>query len=308
MIRTEVTRGVALPEPVTTAIGGLALGTLASYLANRVDDAQRPLLQLITARLQHSGAELPPNHDVEQACRNALRQAIELMAQAMDLQVVEPQNLLQAVKNRYDSGGNWKPLFDRWHTDEGNWLREFLSEVRSDSLGRFDLKPISDAASLGRAVRSDPDEALQQHFSAAMLDWSERRVQTGKQPAFFPEWVTEGWPLAADMPSVRVTLYQAWCLFLDNASRNRFVDWSCMSFAELHCFTPCSLCRFHCPRPCECTTECPRPRLVFQVGKDRGGDYRPDFCRVWRAESICRGRRWRLYIARRQEVHRARRL
>ncbi|MBI1314945.1 hypothetical protein GC176_26940 [bacterium] len=44
-----------MPEP--TMIGGLALGVLGSYLANRVDDAQRPLVELIKSRLKR-GAEL----------------------------------------------------------------------------------------------------------------------------------------------------------------------------------------------------------------------------------------------------------
>ncbi len=227
-------RNDLVPEPVTT-IAGLGLGVLGSYLANRVEDAQRPLLDAIKQRLRQGGASLPANHDVQNACRIALRQAIELMAQAMDLQIVEPANLLEAIRNRYDSGGNWKPLLDRWHTEEGNWLREFLKEVRSDeSLARFDLRPVSTAAKLNRVVRSQPDEAFEDHFQAAMLDWTEHRVQiqNGKQPAFFREWVMEGWPIAPDMPGVRVTLYQAWCLFFqdqlkrdENVFRILTADW-----------------------------------------------------------------------------------
>lgn len=210
-----------MPEPVST-IGGLGLGVVASYLANRVDDAQKPLFKRIASRLERGGSNLPPNHDLEHSCRKSLVQAIEFMVQSMDLQVDEPTNLVEAIKNTYDSEGKWQPILARWKKPEGNWIRALLKAARSEAINSFDLMLVCDASSLNKSIRYPHDKRLQDAFHKAMIAWAGGNVGQGKEPSFFRAWINDGWPIQQGKPDPRTTLYQIWCLFFhDEMKKNK---------------------------------------------------------------------------------------
>lgn len=194
---------------------GFFVGILGNLLARHIDPAARSAAEAIFARLTRRQPDLPPNHDVERVCRTSLRQSLELMAQSMDLHIAQPKTLVEAFKNRFDADGRWKPMIDWWHTDEKDWFVRFTENIASDrSLADFDLGWIQGASSLNDPLRSLKNPELEQHFSKALVKWVERHVTVGKPPAFFAEWVRDGWPIAQDSPHVRIALFPAWCLFL----------------------------------------------------------------------------------------------
>jgi hypothetical protein len=198
-------------------IGEFFLGIVGNLLAKHIDPAGRSLAEIILARLAGSGPALPPNHDVERVCRASLKQSLEMMAQAMDLHIAQPKSLVEAFKHRFDDKGRWKPLLEWWHTDEKAWFQEFVAESASDkALADFDLRWVTGASSLNSPLRSLADAALERQFGDALLEWTERHVQTGKVPDFFATWVRDGWPIAQDSPAIRISLYQCWCLFLQS--------------------------------------------------------------------------------------------
>lgn len=204
-----------MPEPLfgTAFFGGI----LASVLARHVDPASRSAAEAILSRLSGGHRELPPNHDLDRVCRASLRQALELMAQSMDLYVRRPKNLVEAFANRFDAEGRWKPMVEWWHTAEWEWFTEFVNAIASDAeLARFDLRWVKDATSLNDPLRSKDNPALEKLFADALLAWTDRHVQKGKRPAFFETWVREGWPVAQDSPLIRIAIFPAWCLFLQH--------------------------------------------------------------------------------------------
>jgi hypothetical protein len=201
-----------VPEPVILSLG---LGVLGSYLANRLEQSQRGIVETIENRLRDG--RLPANHEVADACRTALKQALRMLAQTMDIHVAAPRSLKEAFANRHDSEGRWKPLLEWWHNAEKEWFHEFLGEIESnETLDQFDLGAAMNSQNLNQAARNRGASDVAPLFHAAMLDWTERRVQHGKRPEFFAEWIRDGWPLADDSPGIRVTLYQVWCLFFQD--------------------------------------------------------------------------------------------
>jgi hypothetical protein len=189
---------------------GLILGVLGSYVANHVDRGGQELARVIQERLRRGG--LPPNHDVEQACLNALQQSLEMFAEADNRRSTRPKSLLEAIANRRDEDGRLKPVLEWWHTKEGQWFDELLQEIRADDLERrFDLRVTTQPAALqsaAAALRQPGDTAdVAGRFHAAVLDWLERRVQSGRKPEFVDDWIQSGWPLSDDTPESRITLY-----------------------------------------------------------------------------------------------------
>ena len=204
-----------MPDPLFGA--AFFVGILGNLLARHIDPAAKSAAESIFSRLTAGTPNLPPNHDLERVCRASLRQALELMAQAMDLQVAQPQTLLEAVKNRFDAQGRWKPMIEWWHTEEKEWFTQFTDAISSDkALADFDLRWIKGASSLNDPLRSQHSPALEKQFGDALLAWTERHVQSGKRPIFFEQWVREGWPVAKDSPTVRISIFPAWCLFLQH--------------------------------------------------------------------------------------------
>ena len=191
------------------------LGIMGNLLARHVDPARKSLSDAILSRLRSPG--IPPNHDVEKACRDSLRQALGLLAQTLDLQIARPENLAEAVKNRFDSNGKWKPLIDWWHTTEREWFTAFVSAVESDgSIAEFTLPTISRASDLNQAIRCLTQETWTQQFNQSLLKWTERHTPFQKRPTCFDSWAAEGWPISQDDLATRITLFQAWSLFLQH--------------------------------------------------------------------------------------------
>lgn len=192
------------------------VGILGNLVARHGDPAFESLAVIIRERIGKGGQGLPLNHDVERSCRESLQQALRMLAQAMALRIQRPKTLADAFRNRRDEAGRLKPLLEWKKTAEGTWFDEFEREIKDDkSLELFRL-PISDASSLNLPVRNQPDNDLEKLFHDTLLDWAERRVQVGTPPACFKEFVEQGWPVRDDSPGVRITLYQAWCLFLQD--------------------------------------------------------------------------------------------
>ena len=128
-----------MPEPVTIASLGVAV--LTGVLGSRADAALLTIGNVIRERFGHGGAELPPNHDVENACRISLQQAVTLLAQTMDLQVARPKNLKEAFTNRKDADGKWKLT---------NAEDRRTSTSRTMAPGANPLRPAPFAASIQR--------------------------------------------------------------------------------------------------------------------------------------------------------------
>ncbi|MFO0942773.1 MAG: hypothetical protein U0930_18700 [Pirellulales bacterium] len=193
------------------------VGILGNLLARHVDPAPRAAAESILKRLASGQTELPPNHDVERVCRTALRQALELLAQTMDLQIAQPKTLGEAFKNRFGTDGKWKPMIEWWHTDEKEWFEEFTEAIASEEkLGEFNLSWIKGASSFNDSIRSLNNSELEKQFADELLEWSDRLDMRGKPPTFFEEWVRKGWPVAKESQHVRISFYAAWCLFLQH--------------------------------------------------------------------------------------------
>lgn len=203
---------------MSLTLAEFALGIVGNLIARHGDPAQNALAASLLNRLGQGGRSFPANHDVDRVCRGALRQSLAMMAQGMDLHMHRPQNLIEAFGNRNDENGRWKPLLKWWHTNEGEWFDEFVREIHDeDALQAFSLQPLANASSMDDAIRGLPDDKLEAHFHAALLEWTDRRVQKGKQPEIFEEYIREGWPIDSNTPGVRITLYKAWSLFLQDA-------------------------------------------------------------------------------------------
>lgn len=204
-------------EPISLGLSEFVAGIVGNLIARHGDPATSSLAAVIFERLGAGRPSIPVNHDVERVCREALRQSLAMLAQGMDLHMHRPQTLIEAFGNRKTADGRWKPLLKWWHTAEGEWFDEFVREIQDDdALQRFSLQPLASASSMNDPIRGLPDAELATHFQKALLDWTERRVQKGKRPEIFEEYVREGWPLDSHTPGVRMTLYQAWCLFLQD--------------------------------------------------------------------------------------------
>jgi tetratricopeptide (TPR) repeat protein len=209
----------------TITLADFCIGVLGNWVARHLDPAKESLGESIYNRLSSDSVNLPPNHDVARACRDSLQQALLMMAQAMELKVYRPKTLVEAFGNRRDEAGQRKPMLTWWSTEHGKWFDEFVREIQSDeSLQKFRLE-ISEAASLNHSLRTRTDATtdamLEDRFRRTLIDWTERCVQTGKRPECFDEFVQQGWPIEVDKPTVRVTLYQVWCLFLqDHVKKN----------------------------------------------------------------------------------------
>ena len=201
----------------TIGIAGFFLGILGNVIARHGDPAGKSLAEIILSRSGSGKPHLPPNHDLERVCRSSLKQTLELMAQAMDLHLTQPKTLVEAFKHRFDKDGKWKPMIEWWHTDEKAWFEEFVCEFSSpDGLSDFDLEWVTGASSLNDPLRNLKNPALEKQFSEAALAWLSRHVQNGKAPDFLEKWVREGWPIAQDSPTVRISLFQGWSLFLQH--------------------------------------------------------------------------------------------
>lgn len=204
-----------LPEPIT--ISAFAIGVLGNYVASRLEDSQSALADTIRERAKRG--KLPPNHHVEIACRDSLRQALRMLAQSMDLHIAKPKTLREAFDNRRDARGKWKPFIKWWQTEDLMWLRAFLDMIEDDdALNRFDFVDTDSSQNLLLAARSNPTAkpGLTELFHGAVLDWTRDNIQTGHPPAFFAEWVRDGWPIADDAANTNLTVYQAWCLFFQD--------------------------------------------------------------------------------------------
>ena len=183
-------------------------------------------------RLSASGG-LPPNHDVENACRLALQQALEMLAQAMEVRQTQPKTFVEAWQNRRDENGRWKPMVQWWHTREREWFAEFTDEIASpDSLNKFDLSIGINSAALSKVARGADTNELELQFHAAAKAWIKLRVQSGTAPEFLDRWLDEGWPVAESSPGVRIKLFEAWCLFFqehlksdESVFHNLATDW-----------------------------------------------------------------------------------
>ena len=206
-----------MPEPLTAAavvtsitLVDFGIGIVGNWLARHLDPAENSLAKMIYDRLGKGGLSLPPNHDVERACRDSLRQALKMMAKAIELQVQRPKTVVDAIHNRLSKHGRW------YHTSEGEWFDEFVRKIESDdSILQFCLN-ITDASSLNQSVRNLSDAPLEGLFRKTLLDWTQNWVTVGTQPACFAEFVEQGWPIEMNTPGVRVTLYKVWCLFLQD--------------------------------------------------------------------------------------------
>ena len=192
------------------------IGIIGNLLSRHIDPAGKGIAESIRTRLI-SGQGLPPNHDVERVCRLALKQSLALMAEAMDLHIERPRTLKDAIKNRRDPAGHWKPMSDWWHTDEAAWFTAFTKAAESDELLQtFDLRWVDGASSLSDPLRTTEHPVLQARFGEALLAWAARHIQTGRPPHFFQRWAREGWPLHPDSPAITLHLYKVWCLFLQD--------------------------------------------------------------------------------------------
>ncbi len=193
------------------------IGILGNLLARHVDPSPRAAAESIFKRLASGQPGLPPNHDVERVCRTSLRQALELMAQSMDLQVAQPKTLVEAIRNRFDDSGKWKPMLEWWHTGEKEWFEGFTEAISSEKiLGEFNLRWIKGAANLNDPMRSLHNPELEKQFADELLEWTDCQCMRGKRPTFFEDWVRKGWPVAQESPQVRISFYAAWCLFLQD--------------------------------------------------------------------------------------------
>lgn len=198
-----------------TESAAFLVGILGNLLARHIDPARRSLAESISQRLSQGG--IPPNHDVEKACRLSLGQALQFFAQTLDLYIAVPQTIKEAFANRKDAEGKWKPLIEWWHTDQRGWFMEFLKAVESDeALAEFRLPAIARASDLNPAIRSLDHEEWSRQFSAELLRWTEQHTPFEQRPGCFDTWAKEGWPVSQDDPEATITLYQAWSLFLQD--------------------------------------------------------------------------------------------
>jgi hypothetical protein len=204
------------PAFTTVSLADFLIGIAGNVIARHGDPAVNSLAAVIYDRISNGGTSYPVNHDVDRACKTALQQSLRMLAQAMQFRVHRPKTLVEAFDNRHDLDGRWKPMLDWWKTDEATWFQEFVREIQSDDAMKTFRLPVKDASSLNCAVRNQKSDELQQHFHSTLIDWVERRVQIGKRPDCFQEFLADGWPVRHETPSVRITLYQAWCLFLQH--------------------------------------------------------------------------------------------
>ena len=221
-----------MPEPWTTiTLVDFAIGIVGNLVARHGDPAVNSLATVIYQRLASGGGPaLPPNHDVAKGCRTALRQALKMLAQAMEFHVQRPKNLLEGLRNSRDEHGNRRPFFSRMQTAEGTWFDEFLKEIESDDALQTFRIPVGNVSSLNDVMRNTSSSDQAELFRLALVDWTERRVQTGTRPRCFDEFIGDkrppdndlkaprgiGWPMKPETPGVRVTLYQVWSLFLQD--------------------------------------------------------------------------------------------
>jgi tetratricopeptide (TPR) repeat protein len=222
-----------MADPTGVGLAAFFLAIVGKWVTRHGDLAANSLAAVIYKRIRQGEPALPPNHDVEGACRSALQLSLEMLAKALELSVYRPKTLAEACRNTRDENGKWKPVLNWRQTHEGDWFDEFVREIQSvDSLKLFNLKPITNASSVNQPIQGLPDTVLEKHFNDALVDWIELRIQRGSRPEILDEFIHQGWPINRDAPGIRITFYKAWCLFLqdrvkkdENVFRSLTSDW-----------------------------------------------------------------------------------
>ena len=210
-----------MAEPVSTGLAAasfldpttLGIGVLGSYIARHIDPAR----QSWTARFidkfgnRRRDGKLPPNHDVENACHEALKNTLRCLAHAIDLQIDRSKSLLDVWRRKYDDRGQIRNWSERWNSAEGHWFKGFTKAVESE-IKSFEI-PVSSASDLNQAVQSLSDDSLEQALEDGLLQWAREKVEKGTEPTQFEEMVTNGWEVEMDGNKAHLSVYKIWCLF-----------------------------------------------------------------------------------------------
>ena len=88
-----------MPDPAAAltsmTLVDFLIGIAGNVIARHGDPAVNSLAAVIYQRIADGGMSLPPNHDVEKGCRAALRQALKILAQAIEHRVQRPKGLME---------------------------------------------------------------------------------------------------------------------------------------------------------------------------------------------------------------------
>ena len=213
-----------MAEPVTTGLAAASfldptsfgIGVVGGIISRHIDPAKEPWAAHFIAKFgnRNRNGKLPPNHDVEAACFDALANTLRCLAHAIDNAIDRSKNLRDVWARKYDDRGNVRSWSQRWNSREGHWFEAFEKAIKSE-IKSFEL-PIRDASDLNQAVRSLSDEGLERSLQQGIIAWSREKVTSGAEPEQFETMVHGGWEVELDGSSVSLSVYKIWCLFFQH--------------------------------------------------------------------------------------------
>ena len=210
-----------MAEPISTGLAAasfldpttLGVGVTCSLIARHIDPTNESWTAKFVAKFGNRSPDgkLPPNHNVEAACHEAVKNTLRCLAHAIDLEIDRSKNLRDVWARKFDDRGNVRSWNERWDSREGHWFNGFTKAI-DNKIKSFEI-PISATSDLNQAIQSLSDENLEQSLKEGILQWARQNVIKGAEPSQFEDMVNNGWEIEMDGEKVNLSVYKIWCLF-----------------------------------------------------------------------------------------------
>ena len=201
-----------MAEPVSTGLAAasfldpttLGVGVTCSLIARHIDPTNESWTAKFVAKFgnRRPDGKLPPNHNVEAACHEAVKNTLRCLAHAIDLEIDRSKNLRDVWARKFDDRGNVRSWNERWDSREGHWFNGFTKAI-DNKIKSFEI-PISATSDLNQAIQSLSDENLEQSLKEGILQWARQNVIKGAEPSQFEDMVNNGWEIEMDGEKVNL--------------------------------------------------------------------------------------------------------
>jgi len=211
-----------------STIGPFLGNVLTNIFSNRADSGLQKMEQFLAAKLQDG--QLPANHDLRQAVRDALRQALRGLVLSLAAnhhpaspflrqlrrQLLNPQDRKLPVTALLDV-----PFWTALDSAERAWIDRLATLVENpEALNRLAGLGWSAEGGVDALLAETPSAHAGQRLSLAVADWLDAELHAlPGRPPMLDDYLQNGWPLADG--ERRINLFQAWCWFFREAVKER---------------------------------------------------------------------------------------
>jgi tetratricopeptide (TPR) repeat protein len=200
-----------LPVGIGEVVGGAGSDAVRSILKNLLHLAGDSTLDPVT--------NLPRNHDLQRASRDALREAVLVGILELSGRLDPQKPWLPAILDHIRDGKFLEvPLIEARHDPQREWLEAFRLAVTSARFNQWHDSLKLDEEEVRRCFQGDQCR-LAELLAPRLLAWARKEVQVGQEPPGFEPLVTHGWEISTG--SGRITLEQAYCLFFREHLKHR---------------------------------------------------------------------------------------